>query len=471
MARRGSSAGRRLAALAFAAAALVAPPARALDLMDAWRAALEHDPAHAAALAAREAGATQARLADALWRPTVALQAGVGAASAESATRGAHFSAPGTGSSDGVAFDTSVHGGTRTQAGLELRQPLYDRQRDAQAEQLRLAVQRAELEWSDAQAALMLRTAERYFDLALAAEQLRLIERQLEAVTRARVEAQDRFELGDKPITDVHEAAARAEGLRAQRLAAQAQVELRRAALADLTGLPPGEIADLALPAGLPADGEAGDLIEWLGRVAQHSPVVRQAVLRLHGAEQEARKTDLPLSPVVDLVARAGRERLSGSGDFGRASQRQTQASVGVQLTLPLYTGGARSARQDEAVARVAQAQAELDRARQEALQQARAAWLGVSVGRGQAAALAAAVRAGDARLDATRTGREAGDRTTLDLLNAENDAAAARLALAQARVQVQLDGLRLARLAGALDAPRLHRLADALGPGRAPAD
>jgi outer membrane protein len=84
--------------------------------------------------------------------------------------------------------------------------------------------------------------------------------------------------------------------------------------------------------------------------------------------------------------------------------------------------------------------------------------------------ALAAATRASAARLDATRTGHEAGERTTLDLLNAENDHAAAQLALAQARVQVQLDGLRLARLAGVLDEPRLRRVqeasnADAISP------
>jgi outer membrane protein len=464
MARRG----RKLAPLALALA-LAAPSAWALDLMDAWRAALTHDPTYAAARAAHNAGQTQNRQANALWAPTVALQAGAGIANADSTTRGARFSAPGFGGNpiDGATFDTSIHGGTSTRAGIELRQPLLDRGRAAQSQQMRLGAQQADLAWDDAQAELMLRTAQTYFDLALAGEQLRLIERQLDAVTRAQTEAQDRFKIGDKPITDVHEATARADALRAQQLAVQTQLELRRTALADLTGLTdllPADGAGLALPATLPDDTDVGQLTDWLDRVTAHAPLVQAARIGLSRAEQEARKSDLAVAPSLDLVARAAHERLTGSGDYGRASNRQTQSMVGVQLTIPLDFG--RGARHDESAAKIEQAQAELDNVRQQAAQQARAAWLGLSVGRSQVAALAAAAQASAARLDATRTGHEAGERTTLDLLNAENDAAAAQLAVIQARVQVQLDGLRLARLAGALDEARLQRLQEALKTG-----
>ncbi|MDR2709884.1 MAG: TolC family outer membrane protein [Burkholderiales bacterium] len=449
------------------ALALIAPSAQALDLMEAWRAALAHDPAYAAARAMRDAGATQDRQAGALWRPSVALQAGAGLANADSNTRGAHFSAPGFGSTNNVAFDTSINSGTLTSAGVELRQPLFDRGRDAQAEQLRIGTQQSALAWDDAQAELMLRTTQSYFDLALAGEQLRLIERQLEAVTRAQTEAQDRFKLGDKPITDVHEATARADALRAQQLAAQAQLELRQAALADLTGLPPTNATALALPTRLPDAEDVGELSAWLARVTEHAPMMLAAQLKLRNAEQEASKTKLDISPTVDLVARAGYDRLAGSGDYGNSAlNRQTQSMVGIQISVPLDVGGGRSARHDQAVAGIEQAKSELNYARQDAARQARAAWLGLSVGSSQVNALAAAAKASQSRLDATRTGVEAGERTTLDLLNAENDAAAAELALAQARVQVQLDGLRLARLAGALDEARLQRLDTALKAG-----
>ena len=71
---------------------------------------------------------------------------------------------------------------------------------------------------------------------------------------------------------------------------------------------------------------------------------------------------------------------------------------------------------------------------------------------RQDASATGEAVQASLARRDATQLGQTVGDRTLLDRLNAENDASTAQLALAQARVALLLDHLRLAALAGQLD-------------------
>ena len=454
--------------LALAFAATLWPAAHATDLLEVWRAALAQDPEFAAARAGYAAGQARQTQADALWRPAVTLQAGVGVGTAENAIRGAQFSAPGFGQSTGVNFDTSVTGGTATRYALSLRQPLYSRERQVESEQLRIAAGMASQEWQAAQQQLMLRAAERYFDAALAAQQLRLVREQELSVERARVEAEDRFRIGDRPVTDVHEATARSSALAAQRLAAQSELEVRRALLADLMGSPPD--ADLPLPAS--ARGEApavGALEGWMERAARDNPLLLLAQQQVAHSEQEARKTVAALSPTVDLVAQLGGEKLSGSGDFGSAKNSALNRAVGLQLTVPLYTGGLRSARNTEAEALASKARSELDRARQQATQQARAAWLELSVGRGRVVALENGWRASLARLDATRTGLQAGDRTTLDLLNAQNDAAAAELALLQARVQQLMQRLRLAAVAGALDETVLAAINRELGAGQQP--
>jgi outer membrane protein len=443
-----------LLAAAAAAAALLGGPARALDLLEAWRAAAAHDTEFAAARAARDAGQARGRQASALWRPNVTLQAGAGIATQESATRGARFAAPGFGQSNGVAFDTSVNNGTSSRYALALRQPLLDRERGAQAEQLRIAASASEIEWHAAEQAVMLRSAEIYLEAALADWQLRLLREQEAAAEKARVEAQDRFKLGDKPVTDVHEAASRAAAVRAQRVAAESALALRRARLADLMGAAPE--GELALPSGAPAEAP-GALDDWLQRSAAANPQVLLAQAQVRTAEQELRKSDSALSPTLEAVAQIGRDRLSGDGDFGSASQTATQRSIGVQLTVPLYTGGLRSARRDEARALLARAQAALERAREEAARQVHAAWLDLTAGSSRVEALQAGLQASQARLDATAVGLQAGDRTTLDLLNAQNDATSAQLALAQARVQLLTSRLRLAALAGELDEARLR--------------
>lgn len=443
---------RRL--LALAAVSMMASPAWSLDLLDVWRAGASRDPEFAAARAARLAGEARRDQAAALWRPSMTLDAGAGKGASESSMQGAQFSAPGFGQSTGVNFDTSITNGTSSRYALALRQPLYGRERDAQARQLRIAGDMADLEWRAAEQALMLRGAERYFEAALAAQQLRLLEQQEAAVEKARVEAQDRFQIGDRPITDVHEATARASGLQAQRLSARNELDVKRGMLFDFSGL--SADSALPLPRATPALGELGDMSGWLERAARDNPQIRLAQAQVLNAEQEARKTDAALSPTVDLVAQLGRDRLSGRGDFGRASQTTTLRALGVQLSVPLYTGGMRTAKNAEVQALADKARADLDRARQQVGQQTRSAWLELTAGRSKTAALEAGLRASLARLDATRVGLQAGDRTTLDLLNAQNDATAAELALLQARVQLLTHRLRLAALAGELDEPQL---------------
>lgn len=265
-----------------------------------------------------------------------------------------------------MAFATSVNSGVAGRVAVTLAQPLYNPLRRAQQSQIGLSVDVAEVQWLADRQALMLRTAERYFDLALAEAALRVQQRQLVAVQRASEEAQDRFKLGATPVTDTYEAQACLGSVRVQRMAADIDLRLKRQGLADSSGL-----------------------------------------------------------PVADLQARQ-------------------------PLNLPLFDGGSRDARQLEAMRLAEQAAAEVDSTREQVAQQVRSAWLQLSVGTERVAALAQALHAGGARSDATALDREVGDRTTLDLLNAQSDGAAAQLAQAQGRVALVMERLRLAALAGA---------------------
>ena len=451
----------RWSLLAVACAAAVST-AGAADLLQAWQAAAQHDRSHAVARAAHAAAQPRRDQAAALWRPNVALTASAGIGTHDSDVRGAQFSAPGMGTFSGADFSTSVHGGTATRWALQASQPLLNPQRRVQQQQLSASADLADVQWQAAQQALMLRTAQQYFEVALAQESLRVLDLQLAAVQRTSDEVQERFTLGQLPVTDTHEARARLSGLRAQQLAAQSALDIKRRQLADSTGF---SGADLVVH--LPADNPpatARTLEAWQLDAASHNPLIRQQLLALEVARLEADKHRLSASATLDLVAQAAQERLHGSGDFGSgARNKSASAQVGVQLTVPLFTGGMRSAKQEEALRLLDSTQAQLDATREQVAQQVHAAWLGLSVGRERAEALAQALQASEARTDATQLGHEVGDRTLLDLLNAQNDSANARLALAQARSQLLQEGLRLAQLAGQLDESALRSVNQAL--------
>jgi outer membrane protein len=393
---------------------------------------------------------------ESLWRPTVQVTGTVGRMSGESATNGAQFSAPGFAQTDGVSFNTSVTNGTLGRWAVEARQPLISRERLARSRQLELSADIADLEWQGARQTLILNMAQHYFEVALASESLRVLRQQQGAVEREVLEARDRHELGDIPVTDTYEASARAQAIKAQVLAAETDLQLKQIALFDVTGLQP-DAMHLLFPASESTPGEVRPLNQWLTDATDRNLLLRTHLTRTELAMEESAKFSVAASPTIDLVAQFGQDRLSGSGDFGPASINSSNKMIGVQITVPLYTGGYRNARQEEALHLADKARADTGRTRQQIALQTRAAWLGLTVGAGRIAALADALRANKVRLDATRLGRQVGDRTTLDILNAENDTANAELALVQARVALLMDRLRLSALAGQLDEAALQ--------------
>lgn len=456
-----------LAALASGLVLGLALPASvaAQDLLSVWRAAEAHDRALAVARAEHAASQARREQAAALWRPQVALGLGAGLGTADTRMKGAQFSAPGMGTSSGVDFATSVEAGLATRASLVAQQPLVNPVRDASRAQLELGADMGDTAWRAAQTDLALRTAERYFALAVAQEQLRVAEQQAESLARSATEAHDRFALGDSPITDTHEADASLAEVRAQVEAARLQLALRQQALGDSTGLP---APTAQLPARSPALAEP--LQHWLDAAQAANPQLRLAAQAVSMAEHDLRKRRAGNRPTVDLVAQAQFDRLAGDGRYSSSARnRSHQGMVGVQLNIPLYDGGMASAQASEGARLLEKAQAQLDQAREQVAQQVRSEWLGWQAGQARIQALTDGLTASAARLDATRLGREVGDRTLMDVLNAENDHARATLALAEARAAQVQHRLRLAALADRLDESVLAQVNAALAP--VPAD
>lgn len=434
------------------------PLAHGIDLVGAWHAAQEHDLEFAAARASRAAGAARRAQGTALWRPSVNLVATAGRMSNSTATNGAQFSAPGFGQKQNVDFATAVIDGNSTSWAIAARQALISGTRSAQGRQLELAGDLAEVQWEAAKQGLMLRTAERYFELVVAEETLRVGREQQEAMERSLAEAREKFRLGDAPITDANEAQARALAAKAQVYAAETDLQIKQFALSEVTGIAPRDLHPTIPPEAQEAPDVAA-LEPWMDAAAQHNPGLRLQALAVELARQDVARSGLLASPSLDLVARLGRDRLSGNGDFGAASNTAASGMIGIQLTVPVFTGGYRSAQHEEALGMAEKARLDEARARQQVALQTRTSWMGLTSGAHRVAALMAARDASRARLDSTRIGREVGDRTTLDLLNAQSDAAAAELALLQARIGLFTERLRLAELAGALDEGELRAL------------
>jgi len=449
--------GRFTLGMFVATAALALEPAWAgEDLLSVWRAAQTHDPAFAAARAEWDAGQTKERQGRALFRPNVALTGSVAYLNSDRDTRGAQFSAPGFGSANDAQFRSKINDGQATNVGVLARQPLYNASLNAEQSQLERQAQLAEVRFRNARQELVLRTAQAYFALLLSADTLATLQAQKKAAQSARDAASERFEAGATPVTDRDEARARFDEIATQELLARNDLQLKRAALSDLSGTSSDRIQPLDPKAPLERFG-VGALTEWSERAARKNPLIAMQELGREIARDEVAKQRALIAPSLDLVAQYSDDRMRGASGFGTSRITATTGTVGLQLSIPLYSGGMRSAKRDEAVALAEKARYDVEALRQEILRQTNAAWLDVSTGMEQVRAREQNLQSARSRLNATETGQEVGARTMLDLVNAQADFYRAQLGLAQAKYQFLLGRLRLAAVAGELSENELQ--------------
>lgn len=438
-----------IAALTFAG---ITSAANAADLMGAWQAALARDPEIAAARALHEQATFRQEQAKALWAPMVSAGGAVGIGGADSRTKGAEA----MGQSD-VTFKTNVNAGALTRASIGAQKAWINPEREAQSKQLELSAQIAKTQWQQAQQALIMRTAQRYFDVVGAEQTLTVLQRQQKAMQQAAAEISKRQSVGDASVMDVQEANARVSEIRAHVLTHENNLANKKVAYRQLTGQEPTQLMSIASINLTPAN--LADANTWVLRAKQQSPSLQMMGLQQAIQGQEAKRVKAGNAMTVDWVAQAQMDRLSGQGMYGSASNQTAQYMVGVQLNAPLSTGGMVESREREALKQVEKLRYDQEAVEQQVEQQVRDAWQSLSTAQARLQALSQSEQASKARLTSTRQAHRTGARTTNELLGAEHDAAQAELAVVQLRIQTAMEQLRLSAASGELGEAQLRQV------------
>jgi outer membrane protein len=439
MTRRAKSSLCRIASL-LAIGLVSAAPAFGYDLDQAYRDALSHDAELNSARAALEISRHRVPQARSQLRPAVSASAGI----------------------NQQYVDTNVAPSrdfTSQNYGISMSYPLLARQEVEAFEQAKLQFSVSEAQFLVAQQDLILRVAEAYFDVLAADNNLFTIEAEKRAISEQLAAAKRNFEVGTATITDQQEAQARFDLTVARELAARNELDIRRAALAQLTGRPVGVLADLreglTLQPPQPQQEKA-----WTERARENSLVVQQALLAAEISRREIDRQRYARYPSIDLVGQVGHARNSSASLVGVNSN---SASVGIQLGIPLYTGGAIEARVREAQASLEKVTADLEVARRQVEQGARQSYLGLVSGLAQVQALEAAEQSSKLALDSNRLGYQVGVRINIDVLNAQQQLYSTQRDLARARYDVLVNGLRLKSTAGGLAEEDVRRVSSLL--------
>ncbi|WP_026010734.1 MULTISPECIES: TolC family outer membrane protein [unclassified Pseudoxanthomonas] len=308
---------------------------------------------------------------------------------------------------------------------------------------------------------LMVRTAAAYFDVLVAIESLAAAETNEAAAKRQFDYADKRLEVGLAPITDVHEARAQYDEARANTILARNALQDAYQALAELTGQP---VRDLrALPADFRPELPSlrSDADAWVAAAIERNPSLRSAELRAQAADQSVETARAGHYPTLALNADWGKDAAWGDIDnlTGAGNGESTGSSIGITLTVPIFSGGATQSRVRQAIAQRDIAQDQYEQQRRALDRNTRNLYQALVAGVSEVEARRLAVVSAQSAYEASQVGLEVGTRTVLDVVQNQRTLFQAQVEYARAKYNFLLNRLLLSQATGELDVDALRQV------------
>ncbi|MCC9000734.1 MAG: TolC family outer membrane protein [Candidatus Contendobacter sp.] len=409
--------------LAGMMAALCGQPAGAENLLQVYRQAFESDPVLKAAAASREAAQETKSQARALLLPN----AGV------TVEQGRTFGI--SGARDNSSFNSHNY-------AIGLTQPLYNRGSQVQQRLADAVVSQSDVDFRNTQNRLVLRVAQGYFGVLAALDNLTFTTAAKNAFARQLEQANRRFEVGLATITDVYDAQARFDAAVSLEVSAINRLADARELLRQLTDQEYAQIAILSerMPLSLP---KPSDPEEWVRMALENNLELRSANFGVDQARENIKLQKAGHYPTLDLKA--------SRADFDNSITDTTSSQVNLELTIPLYTGGAVSSLSRQAAYNYEAARQSLENLQRDTIRTVRNAYRGQESAISQIKAFNQTRISTRSALEANQAGYEVGTRTIVDVLDAERNVYQAEADYANARYSYIVSFLTLRQAAGQL--------------------
>lgn len=436
-----------LCAAGLAAAGL----ATAADFDAVYRKALLSDPL------IREAEANRLAALEAKPQARAALLPQLSAAAVydDSSSDGSRTFFQNTSSGIAIFNIDSESDATRESWELTLRQSVFRWENWVALRQASAAVAQAEADYAAARQDLILRTAATYFDVLAAQDTLEAAQATYDAIARQLEQSEKRFEVGLIAVTDVQEAKAAFDSASASLIQAKRNLATTQERLRELTGETYGELArpGAEMPLAGPDPANADD---WVRLAMEQNQRLISSRLAADISRENISARRGGHYPSLDLVV--SRSAFDYESDFtsggfsGPNNSDSEDTSVTLQLTVPLFSGGATSSRVRQAEYQHQAARERLERTVRQTERETRDAYLGVSAEVARVRSLHQAVESANTALQATEAGYEVGTRTSVDVLEARRRLFEAQTNYARSRYDYLINVLRLRLAAGTLD-------------------
>ena len=416
--------------------------AQAFDLQAAWDAALGYDASHSAAAYQRLAAQESIPQARAALLPQVSLNGSY---------------------QRNYPIEPDADSNNSYGYSVQATQTLFDASKYADYKQGKLAAKLADAQFDLSEQQLLLNVSQAYFDVLTAYDLISaskasktLYERQLE-------QAKTMFDVGAATIVDTHEAQAGLDNAQVQVLNAEQKLHLAQQKLEYYTGLNPADIERI--------DGKQVNrilnrktLAEWQQLAYLSNTNISAKHLAVEQAQAAVQKAKANRYPTVELQAAYQDQHQQVSNMGFSENVHNKGASIGVNLSMPLYTGGALSSQVRQTQFELLQREDELTASKRDTDLQVREQYLNVQSGLAQVNALEQLVLTNRKKLESSQLGQQVGVRSNLDVIDAQRTLAESEQQLAKARYDYLQAQLALAQAAGQLQTGEaLRQINDAI--------
>ncbi|MTH45713.1 TolC family outer membrane protein [Intestinirhabdus alba] len=356
---------------------------------------------------------------------------------------------------------TYAAGVTRHNYSLNLSQPIFDVAKYATWKRAEAMADQGQINYMLAQQQLISDVSESWFSVAYAALALKNAQRTSSAFRQQLRQAQRGLELGEQTRLEVDEAQANYDNATVEVIIAESDLNNARIRFTKLTGLSgdlvPLNIMECFVPPPLP------DLKKVKAQSNRHNLNVQLASFTLNQSRADVIASTGNHLPVITLQASYGNNWSRGQNEndfdtlFGTTSKTRN-TNIGINVSVPIFAGGGHIAQSIEAAHRQEQSRQLLLDAQRKALEEAERAWYSIMAGDAKIRAYQKSISSAKKRLESTRYGKEMGQRTVLDMLNAESDYYKSLKEIAKARYDYITANIQLAKATGELDYAYLNK-------------
>lgn len=405
------------------------------NLQTVYQLATQKDPVVQRAAANRDAASARIDVSKASLLPSISLSASAGRSA-----------------NDNLRFS----GTNSTGASVQARQSVFswsNWQNLSRAEKVALQSQTV---YDVEVQSLILRVTTAYFNVLKASDNLTFVAAEKRSVERQLEQTKQRFAVGLTAITDVHEAQAQFDSVVAREINSENELENAREALREITGQYHAQIAQLNTDKFSTSSPSPAVVTDWVNIAEQNNLTLKAQRIALDVSALDIDLAKAGHLPTLDATANVGVSKVSGL-------ERGDSSSIGLSLSVPIYSGGGIEAGVRVAQANYVEVSQALEQSHRSVVRQIRSSFNNVNSQMSQIRALEQAVISAQSALQATEAGFEVGTRTIVDVLLSTRNLFDAQRNLSSARYDYILAQLQLRQAAGNLNESDLLAINSAL--------